>query len=57
MNSIFNENADCFQRNLRINTFKVIPMSKSLGLLEWVNNTLPISSIIEKELRELENNS
>jgi DNA-dependent protein kinase catalytic subunit len=43
--SVFNE-AGCSIRNLRIKTFHVIPITNRLGMLEWVDNTEPLKSVI-----------
>ena len=56
MNDIFSEDANCLQRELRINTFQVIPMTKSLGVLEWVDNTMPIKSVLQKEFEAMHGN-
>ncbi len=37
MNSIFDMDPECLQRELSIATFEIIPMTKTLGLLEWVD--------------------
>ena len=50
MNTIFIKDKSCLERELRINTFEVIPVSKRLGMVEWVNNTVPLRELIEKEL-------
>jgi len=50
MNTIFIKDKSCLERELRINTFEVIPISKRLGMVEWVNNTVPLRELIEKEL-------
>jgi len=50
MNTIFIKDKNCLERELRINTFEVIPVSKKLGMVEWVNHTVPLKQLIEKEL-------
>ena len=42
MNEIFIQDKTCLQRELKINTYEVIPMTTKLGLLEWVPNTVPL---------------
>ena len=46
-----NDNRHCSVRsNLRARTYAVIPMTSKVGILEWVNNTIPIKSIIAEEM-------
>ena len=55
MNGIFRENAYCQNRDLYIKTFNVVPITNRLGTLEWVDNTEPMKSIINKEHMRQEN--
>ena len=50
MNTIFIKDKNCLERELRINTFEVIPVSKRLGMVEWVNHAVPLKELIDKEL-------
>ncbi len=52
MNNIFDRDKECKKRSLRINTFGVYPLTKILGLLEWVNNTTLLNDLLVKEFRE-----
>lgn len=54
MNRIFKEDASCENRDLRIKTFTVVPISNRLGTLEWVNNTQPLKELVAKEHQRLE---
>jgi phosphatidylinositol kinase/protein kinase (PI-3 family) len=36
-------------RDLHIKTFNVVPITNRLGTLEWVDNTEPMKSIINRE--------
>lgn len=39
-------------KDLEIPTFNVIPLTKTLGILEWVDNTKVLKEILEKEYKE-----
>lgn len=49
MNQIFRSDTGCAQRGLYLKTYRVIPLSTSIGLLEWVDNTATIKSILETQ--------
>lgn len=49
INNILKNNSVCKEKNLLIKTYNVIPMTPFIGLLEWVNNTIPLASIIENQ--------
>ena len=55
MNGIFARDIDCAKREFKIGTFNVIPVKKHLGVMEWVKNTVPLKSVIEKEMAKHEN--
>ncbi|KAF9945922.1 hypothetical protein BGZ65_010234, partial [Modicella reniformis] len=50
MNDIMRKDPQCSQQDISISTYKVIPMSSSLGIIEWVDNTQPLRICIEGEL-------
>jgi hypothetical protein len=50
MNRIFQSSPECARSNLSLKTFEIVPITKRLGLLEWVSNTEPLRSIIDFEL-------
>ncbi|KAF9955057.1 hypothetical protein BGZ72_004086 [Mortierella alpina] len=50
MNDIMHKDPQCSQQNISIATYKVVPMSGSLGILEWVDNTKPLRHCIEGEV-------
>ncbi|KAF9401271.1 hypothetical protein BGX21_002182 [Mortierella sp. AD011] len=54
MNDIMKKDPQCSQQNISIGTYKVIPMSGSLGILEWVDNTKPLRHCIEGEIAHKE---
>ncbi|CDW71353.1 dna-dependent protein kinase catalytic subunit [Stylonychia lemnae] len=49
INSIFKDDAQCQNRDLYIKTFKVVPITNRLGTLEWVDDTEPMKSLINRE--------
>jgi len=51
MNEIFTSDAECLKRDLQIHTFQVIPMTKMLGVLEWIDGTVPIKELLGNELQ------
>lgn len=52
MNSLFEASSETSKKDLKISTFAVIPMTKSLGVLEWVSSTKVLKEILEKEYEE-----
>ncbi|KAG0293742.1 hypothetical protein BGZ96_002384 [Linnemannia gamsii] len=50
MNGLMQKDPQCSQQNISVGTYKVIPMSGSLGILEWVDNTKPLRHCVEGEL-------
>ncbi|KAI1315202.1 hypothetical protein EDD11_001140 [Mortierella claussenii] len=54
MNDIMRKDPQCSQQNISVGTYKVIPMSGSLGILEWVDNTKPLRHCIEGEIKPKE---
>lgn len=52
MNSFFEATSETSKKDLKISTFAVIPMTKSLGVLEWVGSTKVLKEILEKEYEE-----
>ncbi|GBG31405.1 DNA-dependent protein kinase catalytic subunit [Hondaea fermentalgiana] len=49
MNKIFQQDAACAQRGLQLKTYRVIPLSLDIGLLEWVENTKTFRSVLEEQ--------
>ncbi|KAG0227795.1 hypothetical protein BGW42_002714 [Actinomortierella wolfii] len=49
MNDIMRKDPQCSQQKISVRTYKVIPMTGSIGILEWVDNTRPLRSCIESE--------
>ncbi|KAI9103040.1 hypothetical protein DFS34DRAFT_576740, partial [Phlyctochytrium arcticum] len=46
MNHLISKNRHCAESGLTLRTYKVIPMSTSLGILEWVDNTKPLRDVM-----------
>ncbi|XP_046395507.1 DNA-dependent protein kinase catalytic subunit-like [Ischnura elegans] len=46
MNKILAANAATKERRLHINTYEVTPLTRSLGVIEWVDNTLPLRNLL-----------
>lgn len=46
MNEILQTDAACSQRHLSVNTYQVIAVSGSFGLIQWVNNTKTLHDYI-----------
>ncbi|RHZ54169.1 hypothetical protein Glove_429g27 [Diversispora epigaea] len=50
MNELLRKDFYCSQRKLELRTYKVVPMTGSLGIIEWLPETQTIKSFIEREL-------
>ncbi|CAF1316968.1 unnamed protein product [Adineta steineri] len=51
MNDLYDNDPNCNQSNsahIAIRTYKVIPMSSKLGVIEWLDNTRPLKDLIEE---------
>lgn len=46
MNSLLKSNKDAKQRKLYVRTYKVVPLTQRSGVLQWCENTLPLSFIL-----------
>lgn len=42
---LFKRNRETRKRNLKIRTYKVVPLATNAGVLEWVQNTVPLQGI------------
>uniref|UniRef100_A0ABD2WPC0 Serine/threonine-protein kinase ATM n=1 Tax=Trichogramma kaykai TaxID=54128 RepID=A0ABD2WPC0_9HYME len=49
MNSLLKSNKEAKQRRLYVRTYKVVPLTQRSGVLQWCENTLPLSSILVGE--------
>lgn len=50
MNRIFLSSPDCAKSDLHLKTFNITPITKRLGIIEWVNNTEPLRETLDYEL-------
>jgi DNA-dependent protein kinase catalytic subunit len=50
MNQVLISNAHCAQVGLSNVTYAVIPISKSAGVIEWVQKTRPIGDVVDSQL-------
>ncbi|CAG8470552.1 4251_t:CDS:10, partial [Scutellospora calospora] len=50
MNELMRKDYFCSQRKIELITYKIVPITGSLGIIEWINHTKPLRSFIEKEL-------
>ncbi|XP_050478858.1 DNA-dependent protein kinase catalytic subunit-like isoform X2 [Bombus huntii] len=54
MNKTLQIDAACRQRQLSIDTYQVIPLSKTVGLIQWVDNTRSLQELINFTLSKQE---
>lgn len=36
------------KRNLRIRTYAIVPLSRNTGLIEWINNTVTLKTVVSE---------
>eukprot|EP00795_Rhopilema_esculentum_P013768 gene13768-4694_t len=46
VNQLLKENAETRKRQLRIRTYKVVPLSQRSGIVEWCENTFPLGEYL-----------
>ncbi|TMW63293.1 hypothetical protein Poli38472_002234 [Pythium oligandrum] len=51
MNQILASHPRCRDRHLNTKTYKVIPMTTEIGMIEWLHNTSTLKGVIEKQLQ------
>lgn len=49
MNDAIRKRKFCSSQNIQVGTYKVIPMSASSGIIEWVSNTKPLKACMEEQ--------
>ncbi|CAF4428311.1 unnamed protein product [Rotaria sp. Silwood2] len=57
MNDLYDNDPNCNQSNsahITVQTYKVIPMSTKLGMIEWLDNTRPLKELIEVNYTQAE---
>jgi len=52
MNDLLLKESYCKKKNINIKTYKVIPMTGSLGIIEWVPDTISIGSCVQEMLED-----
>ncbi|KAG8036700.1 hypothetical protein G9C98_004022 [Cotesia typhae] len=52
MNEILRADIACSQRNLTVNTYQIIALSGSLGLIQWIDNTRSLNEYINFDMNE-----
>ena len=55
-NEIMLNESNCMKKNLKLNRFSVFPITLKLGMLEWIDNTQPMKSVIKYSMNKLFNN-
>lgn len=56
INDLLKADSKCYQRNLSIKTYQVIPMTTKLALIEWLPETKPLKMIFEDDqVKEAQN--
>ncbi|OMJ94285.1 hypothetical protein SteCoe_2629 [Stentor coeruleus] len=55
MNRIFSNDPSCAKLELKLKTFTIIPVTKKVGLLQWVSNTETLNTFITNELSKIYN--
>lgn len=49
INNLLKSDSKCYQRNLSIKTYQVVPMNSKLALIEWLPDTKPLKVILEND--------
>jgi len=49
LNSLLAQDSSASARNLRMSTYRVIPLSPTSGVLEWIENIIPIGHWIDED--------
>ena len=52
MNDLMRSDSQCYKRNLSIRTYQVIPMTKKVAIIEWINNTRTFKDVIRYALEQ-----
>ncbi|GFQ67398.1 DNA-dependent protein kinase catalytic subunit [Trichonephila clavata] len=54
MNDIYANDIHCSQRHISLRTYKVVPLSNRLGLIEWVENTTVLADFLRDGMSDEE---
>ncbi|XP_023688567.2 DNA-dependent protein kinase catalytic subunit isoform X1 [Paramormyrops kingsleyae] len=52
MNIILSQDAACSQRNMKLSTYQVVPMTTRIGLIEWMENTCTLKEFLYTRMTE-----
>jgi len=47
-NKMLENDTDACKRNLRLRTFAIVPLSRNTGLIEWINNTTTLKTVVSE---------
>ncbi|KAI8098597.1 uncharacterized protein BX664DRAFT_288171 [Halteromyces radiatus] len=50
MNELIQKESYCIRHDVHLTTYNVIPMSTNLGMIEWVQDTVPLRNCIDEQL-------
>ncbi|KNC54809.1 atypical/PIKK/ATR protein kinase [Thecamonas trahens ATCC 50062] len=53
LNKLMKRDAESRRRRLHIRTYAVVPLNEDCGLIEWVNNTVPLRPILNRFYSEI----
>jgi phosphatidylinositol kinase/protein kinase (PI-3 family) len=56
MRELLRQDPKCVARDLTIRTYQVVPVSPTLGMIEWLPNTNPIKSVISAQAKRVRAN-
>lgn len=48
-NELMESDAECRRRRLRIQTYRVVPLTTKVGLIEWMEDTATLKSVMEEQ--------
>lgn len=43
---MFENDSEARKRNLRLRTYAIVPLSRNTGLIEWIQNTQTLKSVV-----------
>ena len=52
-NEIISKDSNCSDKNLKMNTFSVMPITVRLGIIEWVDNTVPLRAVVKHSMNNI----
>lgn len=54
MNIVLRNDPVCSNRLLRLKTYQVVPVTNKVGIIEWVDNTVPYQNLLEQTMDDRE---